>query len=64
MCRECTREKDWDQHVRLQREDDHFIFSIESVGMLPPQVLFTEAVQILKQKCEDVSKALGEDDKA
>jgi DNA-directed RNA polymerase I and III subunit RPAC1 len=45
----------------LQREDDHFIFSIESVGMLPPDVLFVEAVKILKQKCDDVAKAIGED---
>jgi len=30
---------------------DHYIFSIESVGALKPDVIFLEAVKVLKKKC-------------
>jgi len=29
MCRECIREPQWDERVKLSRVKDHFIFSIE-----------------------------------
>ncbi|KAL7088127.1 hypothetical protein ACP275_13G109400 [Erythranthe tilingii] len=54
LCRECIRGDDWDKLVALQRVKDHFIFTIESTGALPPDVLFTEAVKILEDKCERV----------
>lgn len=38
MCRECIREPGWSDKVSLTRIADHFIFGIESVGMLPPKV--------------------------
>lgn len=38
MCRECIREPGWSEKVSLSRIADHFIFNIESVGMLPPKV--------------------------
>ena len=38
MCRECIREPGWSEKVSLTRIADHFIFGIESVGMLPPKV--------------------------
>lgn len=37
MCRECIREPGWSEKVSLSRIADHFIFGIESVGMLPPK---------------------------
>ncbi|XP_047327758.1 DNA-directed RNA polymerases I and III subunit rpac1 [Impatiens glandulifera] len=52
LCRECIREGDFDQYVSLRRVKDHFIFTIESTGALPPEVLFTEAVKVLEDKCE------------
>ncbi|KAL6204134.1 hypothetical protein ACLB2K_021402 [Fragaria x ananassa] len=53
LCRECIREgKGWEDSLSLQRVKDHFIFTIESTGVLPPEVLFTEAVKILQDKCE------------
>ncbi|KAL7249050.1 hypothetical protein ACSBR1_011252 [Camellia fascicularis] len=52
LCRECIREEGWDKYVALRRVKDHFIFTIESTGALPPEVLFTEAVKILEDKCE------------
>ncbi|KAL3851118.1 hypothetical protein ACJIZ3_013000 [Penstemon smallii] len=54
LCRECIRGDSWDQLVALRRVKNHFIFTIESTGALPPEVLFTEAVKILEDKCERV----------
>lgn len=52
LCRECIRGDQWENAVALRRVKDHFIFTIESTGALPPEVLFTEAVKILEDKCE------------
>ncbi|XP_057745793.1 uncharacterized protein LOC130963706 [Arachis stenosperma] len=52
LCRECIREgKEWKDRISLRRVKDHFIFTIESTGVLSPEVLFTEAVKILEDKC-------------
>ncbi|KAF8414281.1 hypothetical protein HHK36_002283 [Tetracentron sinense] len=59
LCRECIRGEDWDKRVALRRVKDHFIFTIESTGGLPPEVLFTEAVKILEDKCERVITELS-----
>ncbi|CAH9063980.1 unnamed protein product [Cuscuta epithymum] len=59
LCRECIREEGWENNVALRRVKDHFIFTIESTGALPPEVLFTEAVKILEDKCENVITALS-----
>ncbi|XP_052489798.1 uncharacterized protein LOC105797444 [Gossypium raimondii] len=45
--------------VALRRVKDHFIFTIESTGALPPEVLFTEAVKILEDECERVITELS-----
>jgi DNA-directed RNA polymerase I and III subunit RPAC1 len=41
--------------------DVFFLFpvTIESTGALPPEVLFTEAVNILEEKCEKVISELS-----
>eukprot|EP01089_Gocevia_fonbrunei_P023461 TRINITY_DN9920_c0_g1_i1.p1 TRINITY_DN9920_c0_g1~~TRINITY_DN9920_c0_g1_i1.p1 ORF type:complete len:342 (-),score=64.64 TRINITY_DN9920_c0_g1_i1:23-1048(-) len=54
MCRECIRDDKWNQRIKLLRVKDHFIFSVESVGVLPPDVLVTEAIKILIDKCQTV----------
>lgn len=38
--------------VEIARIRDHFIFSIESVGAYPPHDIFTEAVRLLRKKCQ------------
>ena len=58
MCRECVKDATWEQRVKLSRIKDHFIFSIESTGVLPPEVLFREAVGKLMQKASDISEVL------
>lgn len=37
--------------VTMSRIQDHFIFTVESVGALAPQIIFKEAVKSLKKKC-------------
>ena len=46
------------ERVALDRIKDHFIFTIESTGMLPPEVLFQEALKILCEKAGEVSARL------
>ncbi|KAJ1260029.1 hypothetical protein BS78_10G200900 [Paspalum vaginatum] len=58
LCRQCVM-KDDGQKIELRRVRDHFIFTIESTGALPPEVLFTEAVKILEEKCEKVISELS-----
>jgi len=41
----------WDEYIQLRKIKDHFIFTIESTGIYPPERLFHEAVKILKDKC-------------
>ncbi|XP_013386586.1 DNA-directed RNA polymerases I and III subunit RPAC1 [Lingula anatina] len=58
--REALRHDDLKECVQLGRVRNHFIFSVESTGILPPDVLVTEAVKILMAKCR---KMLSELDK-
>jgi len=56
--REVLRHSDLKECVELTRVKDYFIFSVESVGALPPNVIFTEAVDILMQKCQMLIKEI------
>lgn len=38
--------------VEIARIRDHFIFTVESVGAYPPHDIFTEAVRLLRKKCQ------------
>jgi len=50
--REVFRDEELKNIVKLSRVRDHFIFSIESTGALPPDVIFTQSIQILVDKCK------------
>ncbi|XP_028844427.1 DNA-directed RNA polymerases I and III subunit RPAC1 [Denticeps clupeoides] len=50
--REVLRHDDLKNLVKLGRVRDHFIFSVESTGILPPDVLVTEAISVLVAKCQ------------
>ncbi|GLH03755.1 hypothetical protein R5R35_014131 [Gryllus longicercus] len=52
--RNVFRHEDLKDAVQLERVKHHFIFTIESVGALPPDVLFIEAVRTLKNDCLDL----------
>jgi DNA-directed RNA polymerase I and III subunit RPAC1 len=42
MCRECIRKEGWSDRVELNRVSDHFIFTVESSGCIPPEVIVRE----------------------
>ncbi|XP_074501718.1 DNA-directed RNA polymerases I and III subunit RPAC1 [Sebastes fasciatus] len=50
--REVLRHDDLKNVVKLARLRDHFIFTVESTGILPPDVLVTEAIKVLMTKCQ------------
>lgn len=44
--------------VQYRKRKDHFIFTIESTGVLPPDVLFEKALAILHHKAEQLAARL------
>jgi len=54
MCRECIREEGNEDRIRLERVADHFIFQVESVGIMPAQRIVKEAIHVLKEKCHEL----------
>mmetsp|Transcript_22481 Transcript_22481/g.35863 ORF Transcript_22481/g.35863 Transcript_22481/m.35863 type:complete len:296 (-) Transcript_22481:3276-4163(-) len=58
MCRGCLRPQGWEEAVSLKRVADHFIFSIESVGMIPPEDIFRRALLVLKKKADKIVEEL------
>ncbi|KAL6600316.1 hypothetical protein ACP70R_045116 [Stipagrostis hirtigluma subsp. patula] len=68
LCRECVQKATKDEvdqvedevhQVEIRLARDHFIFTVESAGSLPPEVIFTEAAKILEEKCEKVISELS-----
>lgn len=49
-CRECIRPEKFRDRVDLGKIKDRFEFHVESVGILPPQILVIEALKKLKEK--------------
>ncbi|CAH0400528.1 unnamed protein product [Chilo suppressalis] len=45
--------------VELSRIRDHFIFNVESVGAMAPNIIFVEAVKILRDKCKSLLDELN-----
>lgn len=41
----------WEGAVQLRRIKEHYLFTLESCGQLPPEALFNDAVAILREKC-------------
>ncbi|XP_064412679.1 DNA-directed RNA polymerases I and III subunit RPAC1 isoform X1 [Latimeria chalumnae] len=50
--REIFRHEEFKDLVCLAKVRDHFIFSVESTGILHPDVLMTEAIKVLMAKCQ------------
>ncbi len=44
--------------VQLLKRKDHFIFTIESTGVLPPEQLLVQALDILSEKAQRLSGKL------
>ena len=49
MCRECIRTNGWENNdrVSLLRVANHYIFTVESTGCLPPELLVKQVCFIL-----------------
>ncbi|KAL1915559.1 uncharacterized protein VTP21DRAFT_6683 [Calcarisporiella thermophila] len=60
VSREVLRHKEFEGLVKLTRVRDHFIFNIESTGIIPPADLFRQSVQVLMEKCRRVQQAIQE----
>mmetsp|Transcript_31967 Transcript_31967/g.79063 ORF Transcript_31967/g.79063 Transcript_31967/m.79063 type:complete len:423 (+) Transcript_31967:320-1588(+) len=62
MCLERVRtlsgEPGWGEKIRVLKKKDHFIFTVEGTGQLPPEELFKEAVKVLASKCQSVLSTL------
>ncbi|XP_065918327.1 DNA-directed RNA polymerases I and III subunit RPAC1-like isoform X2 [Dysidea avara] len=56
--REVLRHEDLKDCVKLGKKADHFIFTVESTGILSSKELVLEAVKILKEKCQQKLKKL------
>nr|WCZ58723.1 DNA-directed RNA polymerases I and III subunit RPAC1 [Seculamonas ecuadoriensis] len=54
MCRECIRHPGWDKKVSLKREKNHFIFTVETTGVLSPPDIVREGLGVLKAKCDSL----------
>ncbi|KAJ5329910.1 DNA-directed RNA polymerase dimerization [Penicillium brevicompactum] len=58
VSRECLRHEEFKDKVKLGRVRDHFIFNVESTGQFDSDVLFLEAVKVLKLKCNRWKRGL------
>lgn len=58
MCRECLRSDKFNDAIELGKEKKKYIFTVESVGVIRPEKLFLEAIQIIKEKIAHYTKHL------
>lgn len=58
MSRNYMRDPFLKQALKINRLENHFIFSIESVGVLPASIILSESIKILKEKCANLSRLL------
>lgn len=60
MSRNYMRNPALKKAIVMSRISDHFIFSVESVGMYSPAVLVAEALRILQRKCTRLMDLIDE----
>jgi len=60
MSRNYMRDPILKESIKIMRVPNHFIFSIESVGMLSPGLILVEALKILQAKCRNLVRMLDE----
>mmetsp|Transcript_6375 Transcript_6375/g.9258 ORF Transcript_6375/g.9258 Transcript_6375/m.9258 type:complete len:364 (+) Transcript_6375:182-1273(+) len=60
MSRNYMRDPVLKEAVKITRIPNHFIFSIESVGMMSPGVILAEALRVLQSKCQNLMRLLDE----
>ncbi|MFH0897509.1 MAG: DNA-directed RNA polymerase subunit D [Candidatus Bathyarchaeota archaeon] len=52
-CKQCIESCPKDA-IKVEDNEDTFIFNIESTGVLPPERIFTGAIEILKEKAQEL----------
>ncbi|KAJ2376362.1 DNA-directed RNA polymerase core subunit rpc40 [Coemansia sp. RSA 2607] len=60
VSREVLRHKRFEGKVRLTRVRDHFIFNVESTGIIAPEKLVSQALDVLMEKCDIAKAALAQ----
>lgn len=50
MCRECIRPDKFNEKIELGKKRNHYLFTIESIGVIPPEKLFSNALEVLREK--------------
>lgn len=60
MSRNFMRDPVLKDSVKITRVPDHFIFSVESVGMMSPGVILAEALRVLQAKSRNLIRLLDE----
>lgn len=60
MSRNYMRDPELKEKVRITRVPNHFIFTIESVGMLSPASILVESLRVLQDKCRNLVRLLDE----
>ncbi|RHZ86907.1 hypothetical protein Glove_42g50 [Diversispora epigaea] len=58
VSREVLRHKEFDNKVELTRIRDHFIYTVESTGILESERIFIDAIHIMQTKCSRLLLAL------
>lgn len=59
MCRECIRHPGWEEKIKLEREGNHFIFSIETAGSMPPIDILRAAINVLRTKAQNLQGVIA-----
>ena len=60
MSRNYMRDPVLKESIKITRIPNHFIFSIESVGMMAPGVILSEALRVLQNKCRNLIRLVDE----
>lgn len=58
ISREVFRHQEFQDKVKLGRVRDHFLFDLESTGIIPPEKLLPEAIKTLRSKIATLRKSL------
>lgn len=58
ISREVFRHEEFEDKVKLGRVRDHFLFDMESTGIIPPEKLLPEAIKTLRSKIATLRKSL------
>ncbi|KAL9092966.1 MAG: hypothetical protein Q9159_000590 [Coniocarpon cinnabarinum] len=60
VTREVLRHEEFKDKVKLGRQRDHFIFSVESTGQWDSDELVVESIKVLREKCRRLRTCLNE----